>query len=249
VENPPRVFVGTMTHGEAEFDACVAAIAAQTGVAVTHHIIRDQPELEAHNQLWSAWDMAKPSHDLFVKIDGDTILNRDTALAEIATLFSNPDVTGAQIPLHDYFTDDLINGLNAFSPAVKFRAAKRRLFADHADYGHKIVLKGQAVEHLAPIGWHCRNPRALQAFHYGFHRALKGQVDTVRKIARAYAANPDAAREWALAGAASARWWHFGSDYRSRALNTAYTKLGNDNVRHARVDGYVRALKMMGKKI
>lgn len=238
--HPSRIFVGTMTCGEAEFDACCDAVRNQTGVIVTHHIIRDLPEYAAHNALWAAWGGAKSSHDLFVKIDGDTILNRGTALAEIAALFQNPDVTGAQILLMDYFTNDLISGLNAFSSVVQFRAARRRLFADHADTGHKVVLKGDAVAHLAPIGFHCRDPHALQAFHYGFHRALKRQTATIAKIAHAHQAHPTLAREWALAGAASARWWHFGSDYKSRVLNKAYAKLQDDLNRHKIVKEYTQ---------
>ena len=126
----PRVFVGTLACGEAERVECSAAVAAQTGVSVTHAVIEDLPELEAHNALWDAWEAAKAGHDLFVKIDADTVLARPTALEEIAALFTDEAVTGAQILLHDFFTDQLIAGLNAFSRAVTFRRATDRLWTD-----------------------------------------------------------------------------------------------------------------------
>jgi len=69
----PRVFVGTLACGEAERVECSAAVAAQTGVSVTHAVIEDLPELEAHNALWDAWESAQAGHDLFVKIDADTV--------------------------------------------------------------------------------------------------------------------------------------------------------------------------------
>lgn len=236
----PRIFVGTLSSGEAEFDECVGAVAAQAGVIVTHHIIKNQPEFEAHNMLWAAWDNQKHVHDLFVKIDADTVLNRDTALAEIFTLFENSEVTGAQIPLWDYFTDDVINGLNCFSPAVQFRPSQKRLFADHADFGHNKVLKGDAVKHLSPIGWHGKNPSPSQAFHFGFHRKMKGQKDVLQKTAAAWRKYGDDARGWALAGAASAKWWMVErSDYQGGLFQKCFAKMQNDITRKEEIEKFI----------
>jgi hypothetical protein len=243
VHDLPRIFVGTLACGESEFDSCCAAIAAQTGVSVTHHLIVNQPEFEAHNMLWAAWNDNKTTHDLFVKIDADTVLNRNTALREIADLFKDTKVTGAQIPIHDYFTDDLINGLNAFSPRVIFKNAKRKLFADHADTGHEIVLKREAVAHLAPIAWHGQNPSPRQSFHFGFHRKLKGQTDVLRKTANAWLKYGDASREWALAGAASARWWMIGNThYNSDTFQKNFAKIQDNVMRHDVVRKFIEKL-------
>lgn len=237
----PRIFVGTLHCGEAEFEASREATLLQKNVTVTHHIISELPEYEAHNALWQAWDQARVDHDLFVKIDADTVLNRDTALSEIYDLFRLPDVTGCQILLHDFFTDDLIAGLNAFAPAVQFRASRSRLFADHADFGHKIVLKGEAVAHLAPIGFHCQVPHPYQAFHYGYHRALKKQKAVIQKVAQAWQKDPQEGRAWALAGAASVRWWRRGSsDYNSKSLRRLFAELQNDGKRNEAVLDCIR---------
>ena len=218
----PRVFVGTLACGEAELPDCRTAVSAQQGVSVTHTVIEGLPELEAHNALWSAWEAHKSDHDLFVKVDADTILIRDTALSEIAALFKNPSVTGAQILLHDYFTDGLIPGLNSFSRDVVFRRASNRLMPDRVDAGHNTVLKGDVVRHLAPIGWHCRSPHPLQAFHFGLHRALKKQDDYIARCAEVWLNRRDEARGWALTGAKCAGWrtrQHFDyNDTKFRAL-------------------------------
>jgi len=241
----PRIFVGTMASGEAELDACRAAVAAQRGVAVQHHEIRDLPELEAHNALWDAWDAAKAGFDLFVKIDADTVLIDDGALARVYALFAaDSSVTGAQILLHDYFTDSLIAGLNFFRPQVTFIRTANRLRPDVADAGHDRVLKGEVVAHLAPIGWHCLNPSPLQSFHFGLHRALKSQDETLCRVAGVWLRERDEARGWALAGAMTASFWmrrHF--DYADARFQSAFEALrGDEAKREARVETYAKRM-------
>ena len=239
----PRIFVGTLACGEAEFNDCCRAIHDQQGVRVTHYVIADQPEFEAHNLLWEAWEQAKSQHALMVKVDADTVLSRATALAEIHALFADPAVTGAQILLHDYFTDRLIAGLNAFSPVVKFRHALSRLFADHADSNHNVVFKGESVAYLAPIGWHCTRPHPRQAFHYGLHRALKKQRNLIKQCAEVWLVKRDEPRSWALLGAMAAGWSlrnHF--DYGNNRFETAFTRFEVNAERLAEIEDYAISL-------
>lgn len=239
----PRIFVGTLACGEAELDACRAAVTSQQGVSVTHHVIADLPELEAHNRLWAAWNDRKADHDVFVKVDADTVLSRDTALAEIARLFEDRNVTGAQILLHDFFTDRLIAGLNSFSPDVVFKVGADRLFADHADTAHRIVLKGASVAHLAPIGLHSPHPHARQAFHFGLHRAFKKQTGVLNRCAEVWLRERDDARSWALAGAMSAGWRmrnHF--DYNDRRFKETFEALQDRATRETKVLRYAQRL-------
>lgn len=200
----PRIFVGTMYTQEGEFEGCLRQIQAQRGVEVSHVIIANMREKEAHNALWHAWRYQGPSHDLFVKIDADTILATVTTLADIWEQFeANPRVTGLQAPLKDYMTDSLINGLNAFSTKVVFNDTQDELYCDRqVDTNHDVVLRqADLPAKLIPAGFHCFNPTDKQAFHFGVHRALKGQRATIEKVKAAWDRDHDRARSFALLGA------------------------------------------------
>lgn len=208
----PRIFVGTMSSGEAEFAESQDSVFTQRDVAITYFLISNEPEWEAHNVLWSSWNAAKDSHDLFIKVDADTILNRDTLFREIAdTMLTNPKITGAQIPLFDHFTQELILGLNCFTPQVIFTPSRSKLYCDRVDTNHDIVLRNDAVKHLSPAGWHCKNPHPKQAFHFGLHRMHKNQTDKILQIYNVWCSEnrPYDARCFALLGAA---WSVHGSD-------------------------------------
>jgi hypothetical protein len=199
-----RVFVGTMYTQEGEFEGCLKQIQAQRGVVVSHVIIANMREKEAHNALWHAWRHQGPSHDLFVKIDADTILASVNTLSDIWEQFAqNPRVTGLQAPLHDYMTDSLINGLNAFSTKVVFNDTQDELYCDRqVDTNHDVVLRERALPaKLIPAGFHCWNSTDRQAFHYGVHRMLKGQRETINKVQIAWNRDRDRTRAFALMGA------------------------------------------------
>jgi hypothetical protein len=200
----PRVFVGTMYTQEGEFEACLKQVQAQKGVTVSHVIISGLREKEAHNALWHAWKHQGPHHDLFVKIDADTVLASANTLAQIWEQFAaNPRVTGLQAPLHDYMTDSYINGLNAFSTRVVFNDTQDELYCDrHVDTGHDIVLRDKELPTtLRPAGFHCWNSTDKQAFHFGVHRMLKGQQAIIDMVHKAWDRDHDRSRAFALMGA------------------------------------------------
>jgi hypothetical protein len=199
----PRVFVGTMYTQEGEFEGCLKQVQAQKDVVVSHVIISGLKEKEAHNALWHAWRHQGPSHDLFVKIDADTVLASTRTLALIWEQFAtNPRVTGLQAPLHDYLTDSLINGLNAFSTRVVFNDTQDELYCDRqVDTNHDIVLREKDLTPLLiPAGFHCWNSTDIQAFHFGVHRTLKGQKATIDKVRTAWNRDRDRPRAFALLG-------------------------------------------------
>lgn len=200
----PRVFVGTMYCGEGDFAECCKAVVKQRDVKVTHVVIADLPEREAHNRLWQAWRDAKADHDMFVKVDADTVLAHDEVLLEFWRMMqANPRITGIQAPLLDYFTDGYINGLNCFSPRVTFRDTSDDLFCDRqVDTDHDIVVKsGGVTERLRHAGYHCYHATDRQAFHFGLHRALKNQRQVIELVKQAQQRHGDRQRALALAGA------------------------------------------------
>lgn len=210
----PQVFVGTMYCGEGNFDECNKQIARQQGVNIQRVIIANLPEKEAHNRLWQSWrGVQHNGFDMFVKVDADTVLAHDEVIQEFWSLMSSdPRITGIQAPLLDYFTDGYINGLNCFSPKVTFRDTADVLFCDRqVDVDHDLVVKSDNVsQRLRPAGYHCYHPTEAQAFHFGLHRALKGQRQVIDLIKSAWHRHGDRNRALALIGAACAPTFHDG---------------------------------------
>lgn len=203
MDETSRVFVGTMYTQEGDFQRSMDVIRSQKGVVTTHFIVAGLKEKEAHNALWHAWKDQRSSHSLFVKVDADTVLADECTLGTICRLFRrDPRVTGLQAPLHDYMTNGLINGLNAFSPRVVFNDTQDELYCDRqVDTGHDIVLRDASLPpELVPAGLHCHYANHKQAFHYGVHRALKGQASILNKVRTAWTANYDRVRAFALIG-------------------------------------------------
>ena len=204
-----KVFVGTMFSGEGDFEECIQSINRQRNVEVKHFIVKNLPEREAHNTLFSEWNNQKENFDFFTKIDADTVLSHPFILENFGKMFqSNSRFTSIQAPLHDYFTNELINGLNSFVPRVVFNPSPE-LYCDRVDTNHDVQVKSsEVVRELNPAGYHCYSATPRQAFHFGLHRKLKGQNDIINRVAMAYEVNkwPGMvdARAFALAGAGAA---------------------------------------------
>lgn len=198
-----RVYIGTLYCGEGDFAMSVKSIVEQQDVDVTCHVISDLPERDAHNALWDAWDEAKKDHDIFVKVDADTVLRHPHVLKNISDMFvADERLSGVQCWLHDYFTDGLIYGLNCYSQRVVFEHTKDDLFCDRVDTNHDRVVRGYALSNeLVPAGLHCYHTNELQAFHFGLHRQLKKQDNIIRLVRNAWERNRDELRAWALVGA------------------------------------------------
>ena len=227
----PRVFVGTMYCGERDFDTCKQSLSSQKGVEIEHCIIENLPEKEAHNRLWSSWRAVQhTTFDMFVKVDADTVLAHDNVLMEFLMLLNaNKRITGIQAPLHDYYTDGLINGLNCFSNDVIFSDSTDYLYCDrNVDGGHDIVLKAENVpDTLRPAGHHCHNASEIQSFHFGLHRTLKNQHATLARVRaaweRKHSEKLDDNRSFALLGAMMAyRFTDGGFNYTDPKLMTLF---------------------------
>lgn len=202
----PRVFVGTMHYQEGDFQSCLRSVHAQKEIKLTHFLISGLGEAEAHRELWAAWRTARGSHDMFVKVDADTELAHDHVLSAFWSRMSlNERITGIQAPLHDHFTNDNINGLNCFSPRVIFRDSDDPLFVDRVDTNHDVVVASwQVGPLLTPAGFHCRAATDVQAFHYGLHRALKGQQHVINRVNIEWTKSGDRKRAMVLLGAKAA---------------------------------------------
>lgn len=203
-----------MYCGEGDYAECIRALSSQVGVIVQHVVIADLPEKQAHNALWQAWRDQKHGFDMFVKLDADTVLAHDKVLLGFWNVMeANSRVTGIQAPLLDYFTGGYINGLNCFSPRVTFRDTADELFCDRrVDVDHDIVIGStQVPDVLRPAGYHGYHPTDAQAFHFGLHRALKGQTHVIEQVKQAWKRSGDRAHGLALIGASCAETFRDGS--------------------------------------
>lgn len=208
----PRAFIGTMHCGEHDFERCKQALVSQSGIEIEHCVIENLPEKDAHNQLWESWrTVQNTTFDMFVKVDADTVLAHDRVLIELWNLLqSNKRITGIQAPLHDFYTDSFINGLNCFTNNVIFSNSSDSLYCDrNVDGNHDIVIKAEHVPAiLKPAGLHCHHASQIQSFHFGLHRTLKNQHTTLARVRAAWEIKHtkelDDNRTFALLGAAMA---------------------------------------------
>jgi len=170
--NKPRIFVGTMYSGENELAESIESIHSQVGVDVTHYVVRDKREIEAHKDLYSTWNSVKQNYDMFVQVDADTVILHST-IFEIAFNLLQIEIkegyTSLQFPLEDYITNQKIMGLNFYSPLVIFNVPQDEVYCDRSTTNNKTFLSGDRA------GYHSPNPTYRQAFHFGLHRGLKGQ--------------------------------------------------------------------------
>ncbi len=196
-----RILVTTLESGEAEFAESTTSILGQELISIEHQLISGLSEREAHKQLAITWTKRKEEFDFFSKVDADTILLSRTALFSMASLMQREKATGIQVKLLDYFSNQLIAGVNMFSNDVLFKRRPSRLTPDHLDYNHRRVLKGEIVSFLEPIGLHGKYPNSKQSFFYGYHRFLKGQKDILQSCFEEWKSAKDEARRWALTGA------------------------------------------------
>lgn len=165
-----KILVGIMHCIENELDECIASLKSQTHKDHDHFIIKDLPNKEAHAVLYQTFMNAANEYQLFIKLDADMVLHRNTYLEEVIREFSSePDLTLLQVAVHDFFTNQLIFGLHSYRNTMRWNP-RDELFTDkQATLGKTINDSSK----LAPAAYHCPNPSPFQAFHFGVHKAVK----------------------------------------------------------------------------
>lgn len=190
----------TLYNKESEFEACLNKIKSQSNVQIEHKIIANLSEFDAHVSLVNYINSCKMNFDFIVKIDADSILSNNNSLSKVFDLISSHKAQGASLKMFDYYSESLINGMNFFTPQVEFIKPRKFLFPDRIDIPSGSILKGKVVQHLEPIAQHCEFPSNMQAYFYGYRRALKQQKEIMGLVAQSYLSKFDEARAWALIG-------------------------------------------------
>lgn len=167
-----KLFIGTLYSGENEFEECVTSIQNQTYQNFEHFVFKDLPNREAHHTLFRSFKNKIEEFDLLVKVDADMVLCSNNLFAEIVRKMSeHPNIDVLSIAVWDFFTGQLIIGLNTYRSNVDWNFEKETMFVDIPE-----VSAGRTffdTTELAPAAIHCKNPSLYQAFHYGVHRGLK----------------------------------------------------------------------------
>jgi len=163
--------VGTLYSNENEFDECVEAIHRQSFSDYEHLVIRDLPKKQAHEKLYGTFRQRKDEFDLLIKVDADMVIDDDRLFESIVAQFNQHEwLQLFTIYIRDYFPDQMVSGLHTFSNTAQWPEMDKVYTDKHAVPVDKMIIDrtrlGQRVIH-------CKNPSALQAFHYGLHRGVK----------------------------------------------------------------------------
>lgn len=166
-----RILIGIMYCIENEFSDCIKAIKSQTHTDYEYFIIKNLTNKLAHETLYKTFMQRATGFDLFIKIDADMVLNRNTVFDEIVKVFQqNANLQLLKTQLHDFFTDNLIGSLNIFRSNVKWLTESDAIFPDRFE---QAIVWSDDVFGLSPVADHCPNPSDFQAFHFGVHKAVK----------------------------------------------------------------------------
>lgn len=167
-----KILVGTLFSGENEFEECVASIQNQSYKDLEHFVFKNLPNVEAHHTLFKLFKDNTDIYDLLIKVDADMVICSNDLFSDIVNkMVEHPNIEVFSIAVWDFFTGQLINGLNTYRNTVNWNFDKETLFVDIPE-----VSKGRTffdTTELAPAAIHCKNPSLYQAFHYGVHRGLK----------------------------------------------------------------------------
>lgn len=186
-----ETLVGTLFCGENDFEQCKIALSEQTYQNFDHLVISNKPEVQAHKELYQAFKSGK--YKYLIKVDADIVLNSNRAI-ELMVSAAKKKI-GNKFPLRvtadvdDFFTGILLQGLHLYSQEVdwdwgQFTPDCRK--PDRLDSIHRMKQNNRIVKMRQVLGKHCYYASPKQAFHFGYHRALKGQIDRCRDVINNY---------------------------------------------------------------
>lgn len=163
--------IGTLHSGEAEFEKCKRSVQAQTYKNYEHVFFEGLPEKEAVPAVLNHF-LASDS-DILVRLDADTVLTDKDFIARVVDIFSSrPDTYLLQMAIHDFFSNDVMQGINAYRQNMPLKKnAKDALFPDRT--GIKPDQRLVTWTEFADSAVHCPDPAPFQSYHFGVHRGMK----------------------------------------------------------------------------
>lgn len=167
-----RVLVLTLTTGEPQFGECAASVLRQDHPWVTHHVISNLPNYEAHRQLYGKIMESREGYDVFLKLDGDMALAApDTLTRLLAPFQQDATLDHLVVPVQDWLAGVPIIGAHLFSNRVIWPHDDDHLFVDpdpqYSGRRQMFDLK------TSPAILHMENPDIVQSYFFGLHRIRK----------------------------------------------------------------------------
>ena len=167
-----KFLVLTLYCGEGEFERCKSSVQKQKGVDVQQVIFSNMGNVEAHEALYRRIMEERDNFDLFIKLDADMVLSRDTALDEIADYFRREiELDHLVLPVFDWPSRQQVQGITVFGRRVRWAFPLNPLSPDSNPIrvGKKRVIPTLATELVR----HMQAPTREQCYLYGFHKGLK----------------------------------------------------------------------------
>ena len=169
-----KFLIGILYCGETQYEACKAAIEAQSHQEWELFEVKNLPNHQAHQALFSTFSDNADQFDAFVKIDADMELCHKDFLAELALYFTDHmQIDHVTMKVDDFFTARYVWGLNAFRSSVVFSAGDA-IYTDKAaevEQSRRAHLRRHKT--LVPAARHGFDPTEYQAFYFGCHKAVK----------------------------------------------------------------------------
>ena len=241
-----KILVGILYCIENELSACIQSIKNQTHQDFHYFIIENLPKKEAHDQLYTKFSASQHEYDIFIKIDADMVLSRNTYFEEVIDVFSNDhELVLLQVAVYDFFSDQLIFGLHNYRNTMRWRLRDEVLFTDRQNTSEKSVNDSTK---LAPAALHCPDPSPFQAFHFGVHKAVKvmqiGRADknmkarnihwdNIQRTKEHFRRNKDKQLGFAVLGSEIAfrhRFTHRQVDYHDALLQQYFNSINNKSL-------------------
>ncbi len=180
----PKILIVSLHYNEPDIPAQIASIAQQVDVQLSHRIISDRPNLEAHQICYQVVNDEGSAFDAVIKLDGDMVFSSPrSALRMFEALEPGVDMT--TFPVKDKFTNSNIYGVHIFSPRVRWNIdniAEPRVDPLPAMPGRRVIIRQRA---WAPV-LHAYFAGSTEYISFGFHRASKcfGSINNQKLIGK-----------------------------------------------------------------
>lgn len=179
-----KILVGIMHSNEPQVEDCIKSVNNQKyNDHYDYFVISGLTKREAHDKLYSQFMNKQDEFDIFIKLDGDMVIERSDFFIFIEEKFKRYiNLDWIRLEVFDYFLQENMSGLNIYSNTVRWDTNSNNFFTD------RTMIKNSVRKDIGIVPsekWitHCKDASLYQAFNFGFHRAIKAfQFNSNKKI-------------------------------------------------------------------